>query len=79
MTEKVNVNRGSKIVFSKCSDPRSLKNIVKEDRGIKIVRCEQHGGYYLSVLGSSGGYHYETLQGAIQGWKSTFRFHKDNP
>lgn len=71
----INLNRGTRIVFSQCSNPLDSRNIVREYKGVKIVRCDRHGGYYVSIGGSSGGYHYKTIQGAIQGWKATIRAH----
>ena len=55
MGEKVNLNRGAKIEFAPCSDPYDVENVVKDSDGIKILKCRQHGGYYISVWGSSGG------------------------
>lgn len=73
MGGKVNLNRGAKIEFAPCSDSHDVENVIKGSDGIKILKCRQHGGYYISVWGSSGGRHYETIQGAIQEWKYCLR------
>ncbi|KXA91789.1 hypothetical protein AKJ63_00925 [candidate division MSBL1 archaeon SCGC-AAA259D18] len=73
MRKDVNLNRGAKIKFAPCSNPREDRNVVMESGGVKILRCRQHGGYFISVFGSSGGHHYRTIQGAIQVWKSCLK------
>ncbi len=74
----INLNRGTEIIFSKCTNPLDSRNIVKEYKGVKIVGCNRHGGYYISIGESSGGYHYKTIQGAIQGWKASIHSHNKN-
>lgn len=59
---------------SRCTEERSISN----QGSVRLVKCGKHGGYYVTILGSPVGRHYEGISDAIFGFKSALRYCEEN-